>query len=104
MQSENYQTIKAAMKNRQQIVCVYQDYEREICPHCIGNNKNGEEQMLGFQFAGGSSKGLPEGGQWRCLEISKLSNVRARDGEWYTGNSHTRPQTCVKDVDFEVNG
>lgn len=104
MSTSNYQMIRAAIQNRQQIICDYQGYEREICPHSIGLNKLSGEQFLGFQFAGGSSKGLPPGGQWRCLEIAQLSNVRARDGAWHTGDSHLRPQTCVKQVDLEVIG
>ena len=104
MASANYTIIRGAMERRQQIVCVYQGHQREICPHCIGASKDGGEQMLGYQFAGGSSKGLPPGGEWRCLDVGQLRDVRARDGEWHTGDSHLAPQSCVKQVDFEIRG
>lgn len=104
MASMNYNIIRAAMQAKQVIHCTYQGYQREVCAHCIGLNKDGGEQVLAFQFAGGSSKGLPVGGQWRCLEISQLTSVRALPGVWHTGASHKKPNTCVKRVDFEVIG
>lgn len=104
MPSENYRIIRAAMEARQQIVCEYQGYERLLCPHCIGYGKNGGEQMLAFQFAGGSSKGLPPGGQWRCMDVRQMRSVQAREGEWHTGPRHLAPQTCVKEIDLEIYG
>lgn len=103
MPSQNYLIIRAAMEARQQIICDYQGYSREICPHCIGYGKDGREQLLGFQFAGGSSKGLEPGGQWRCMDISQMNNVHTRDGKWYTGITHGEPQTCVKNIDLEIH-
>ena len=104
MPSAAYDVIRSAMEARQQIICVYQGHTREICFHCIGYGKDGGEQALGFQFAGGSSKGLPPGGQWRCLDIGQLRDVQPRNGPWYSGENHAKPQTCVKDVHFEVMG
>ena len=104
MSSGTYQIIRAAMVARQQITCTYKGLSREICPHCIGINKYGAEQVLSYQFAGQSSKGLPAGGEWRCMEIGKMLNVQSRAGDWHTGNSHLRPQKCVKVVDLEING
>lgn len=104
MSSANYAIIRDAIQHKKQIIATYDGLVREMCPHCIGRNKEGAEQALLFQFAGGSKKGLPPGGQWRCLELSKLSNVSSRDGPWHTGQSHQKPQTCVKQIDVEVVG
>ena len=102
MPSATYKLIRSAMERKQQITCLYQGYTREICPHSIGLGKANEEKTLGFQFAGGSSKGLPVGGQWRCMDVNGMFDVRARDGDWHSGGFHTRPQTCVKLIDLEV--
>lgn len=102
MPSAVYQIVRDAILSKRQIVGTYDGHVREMCPHCIGRNKEGGEQALFFQFAGGSKTGLPPGGQWRCFDLTKLQNVSARDGQWHTGPSHTRPQTCVKQVDVEV--
>ena len=32
-----------------------------------------DEKALTYQFGGQSSKGLPPGGQWRCLWLAKVS-------------------------------
>ncbi|MFG1263896.1 hypothetical protein [Xanthobacter aminoxidans] len=99
--SETFQLFERAIEERKQIVCMYQGYPREICPHAVGWSDNGE-QALSFQFAGDSSKGLPPGGQWRCFELNQVQDAYLRDGPWYTGDSHKKPQKCVKDVALEV--
>lgn len=73
-----------------------------VCPHVIGKNKHGREQVLAFQFAGGSKSGLPPGGQWRCMPVSEILNVKLLDGPWHTGTDHAKPQTCVSVIDLEV--
>ena len=104
MPSSAYQAVRAAMQARSPAVCMYQGYEREICFHCIGYGGDGGEKALGFQYAGGSSKGLPPGGQWRCLDLGQLQQVRSKDGVWHSGEGHSKPQSCVKDVHYEVMG
>jgi hypothetical protein len=102
MSSPTFDVFLQAAKDRRQIVCNYQGRHREACPHVIGWGKDGSEMALVFQFAGDSSKGLPPGGEWRCLRLAEVANVVAQDGAWHTGLSHLRPQTCVKRVEFEV--
>jgi hypothetical protein len=102
MRSHAYDLFAAAMAGQKQIVCTYNGHRRELCPVILGHSR-GQEKALTFQFGGGSSKGLPRGGQWRCLFLAKVENVRLRDGEWHAGDSHTRPQGCVEIVDLDVN-
>jgi hypothetical protein len=102
MPSSNYGLIRAAMEKRWRIVCEYKGFMREICCHTLGLGKAGEQKVLGFQFGGGSSKGLPPSGEWRCLSVDEMQNVRAQSGEWHTRDIHDRPQFCVKQVDYEV--
>lgn len=101
MPSSAYALFRQAVLNKQQIVCTYQGYEREICPHCLGH-KSGREKALSFQFAGGSSSGLPPGGQWRCMFLDEVTNVRVKDGSWHTSPDHSRPNTCVDEIDVEA--
>lgn len=102
MTSATYDRIRDAIVSKKQVVATYNGHTREMCPHCIGLNKDGGEQALFFQFAGGSSKGLPPGGEWRCIPLAQLTIIDIRDGPWHRGVSHSRPQTCVKRVDVEV--
>ncbi len=74
------------------MTCSYDGRHRELCPHIIGTNKDGEEVVLAWQFAGESSGRLP---QWRCLKLKQRSRCQARDGEWFAGSSHQTTQTCV---------
>ncbi|HTW88960.1 MAG TPA: hypothetical protein VMD75_13240 [Candidatus Binataceae bacterium] len=101
MASSDYMTIRDAVLKQLTVTASYDGYSREFCPHAIGT-KNGEQHVLGYQFAGSSKSGLPPGGQWRCFVIARLQNVSTRSGPWRTGYSHTRPQACIDYVDTEV--
>jgi hypothetical protein len=90
------------MKRRKQIICTYDGYRRELCPVILGHSQQ-EEKALTYQFGGESRSGLPRGGEWRCLWLSKVTNARLRDGPWLAGSSHTQPQGCVETVDLDVN-
>ena len=90
------------MNLRKQVLCVYGGHPRELCPIILGHSQ-GQEKGLTYQFGGESGSGLPRGGEWRCLWLSKVSDVELRDGPWIAGSSHTRPQGCVEDVDLDVN-
>jgi hypothetical protein len=102
MQSATYSLIRAAIGNERQITCTYQGYYREICPHIIGR-KDGDERLLAFQFGGNTSSGLPPGGAWKCFSIAEMNDVKARDGRWHTGTSHSTSQKCVAEIDLDIN-
>jgi hypothetical protein len=102
MPSSTYTQFAEAMAGRKQILCTYDGLFRELCPIILGHSQ-GQETALTFQFGGQSSKGLPPGGQWRCLFLAKVGDVRLRDGPWHAGDSHTQPQGCVETVDLDAN-
>ena len=105
MSSNAYDVVRNAIANKHIIVATYQDHVREMCPHVIGR-KNGREQALFYQFGGTSSSGpiIPDAlKNWRCIPIDGLSNVSSKPGEWCTAANHSRPQTCVDEIDLEVD-
>jgi hypothetical protein len=100
MPSATYTLFRNAILAEQQVICTYEGRHRELCPHIIGANKGGEEVVLAWQFGGDSSGNLP---QWRCLRLAKVSDSRARDGRWHEGGSHRSEQTCVSEIDLDIN-
>ena len=100
--SSAYKLFQQAMTTRKQILCAYNGRPRELCPVILGHSQ-GQEKALTYQFGGQSEKGLPRGGQWRCLWLSKVRNIRLRDGPWHAGDRHDQPQDCVEIVDLDVN-
>jgi hypothetical protein len=90
------------MIGRKQVLCTYDGHPRELCPIILGHT-NAQEVALTYQFGGRSKSGLPPGGQWKCLRLSKVQNAQLRDGPWHAGSSHTQQQPCVKTVDLDVN-
>jgi uncharacterized protein (DUF4415 family) len=100
--SSAYKLFEQAMTTRKQILCTYNGRSRELCPIILGHSQ-GQEKALTYQFGGRSEKGLPPGGQWRCLWLSKVRNIGLRDGPWYAGDRHDQPQGCVEIVDLDIN-
>ena len=94
--------LKAAISKKPQVKANYDGYYRELCPHAIGW-KGGAHHVMSFQFAGQSSKPLPLGGQWKCMDVDKLEIISVCDGPWHTNNDHTRPQTCIDNIEIEVS-
>jgi hypothetical protein len=100
MPSSAYALFREAILAERQMTCRYDGRYRELCPHIIGHNKSGEEVALAWQFAGESSGRLP---QWRCLRLANVRNAQSRDGPWHEGGWHRSEQTCVSDIDLDIN-
>jgi hypothetical protein len=100
MPSVTYVFFRNAILSARQVVCFYDGRRRELCPHIIGTNKSGEEVVLAWQFAGESSGPLP---QWRCLKLAGVGEALAREGRWHEGRSHRSTQTCVSNIDLDIN-
>src|SRR5262249_60435745 len=82
--TDTFQLIHHAILKRQQIVAVYLDHTRFLCPHVLGY-KNGREQCLFYQFGGTSETDLGPAGSpsnWRCISVAGLSDVRGHDRAW----------------------
>jgi hypothetical protein len=100
MPSPTYALFRNAILHEQQVVCRYDGRSRQLCPHIIGTNKGGEEVVLAWQFAGTSSGRLP---QWRCLRLANVTDAHTRTGRWHEGGSHRTTQSCVADIDIDIN-
>lgn len=93
-----YRILAEAISSKQQVVARYHDEERVFSPHALGT-KRGAAHVLVYQFAGGSQSGLPPGGEWRCLEVGELSELRVEPGAWRTASNVFNPQSCLDEVE-----
>ena len=62
-------------------------------------------QVLCYQYGGDSESGLKPADasdNWRCLAVENLSQVERLDGPWQTAENHSRPQTCIVEVELDV--
>jgi hypothetical protein len=96
-----YNLLRSAIEKRMQVTCIYKGHQRFCCPHAIGTT-DGVPRVLVFQFGGTSSSGLPPAGEWRCMDIPSMIDISVRPGQWFTGDRHTKRQTCVKVVDLDI--
>ena len=101
MPSATYKLFEQAMRKRKPIVCMYHGHPRAICPIILGHTDEAEKALT-YQFDGSGSQGRVQG-RWKCLYLAEASNSEIIDGAWRSGDSHRTSQTCVKDVDLDVN-
>jgi hypothetical protein len=97
-----YTILVEAISTKQQVVARYHGEERIFSPHALGT-KRGVSHVLVYQFAGGSHSGLPSGGEWRCLHLDELSEIRLEPGAWRTAPNVFNPQTCLDEVEVVVD-
>jgi hypothetical protein len=100
--SATYDLFLRAVRERKQVVCVYQGKPRILCPVILGHSK-GAEKVLAFQIGGAASKPLPLGGAWKCMRVAEARGATLQDGKWAEGIEHGTAQTCVETVDYDVN-
>ena len=100
--SDAFRLFHQAILKRQQITCRYGGRYREVCPYVLGH-RDGKETALVFQFAGESSRDLPDRGEWRCFSLSEVRDAAVRGGRWHGASRHSTIQRCVVDVYVDVN-
>jgi hypothetical protein len=93
-----YQVLAEAIRSKQEVVARYAGVERVFSPHALGT-KRGAQHVLAYQFAGGSRSGLPPEGNWRCLDVAGLSDLRTVPGAWHTAPNVFNPQSCLDEID-----
>jgi len=98
-----YRSFWEAIRTRKQIICSYGGRHREVCPTILGYNKDEREAVLVFQFGGESTTRLPPGGEWRCFDLARVTDLRLRSGPWHGDARHSAPQPCIRYVDVDVN-
>jgi hypothetical protein len=93
-----YTTLAEAITGKQQVIARYHGRERIFSPHALGS-KRGGAHVLVYQYAGESERGLPPGGEWRCLNLDELSDIRLAAGVWRTASNVFNPQSCLDEID-----
>lgn len=97
--------IRRAMLHKSPIQAVYKERRRMLCPHVLGRNKDGRLQVLCYQFAGESSRGLEHGesaANWRCIPLDGLRSVELLDLPWRSGVKHSNIQTCIEYIELDA--
>ena len=100
-----YRIVRSAVETRRPISAVYHDRPRLFCPHRLGRNKEGQYRVLCYQYGGKSETGLKPIGSpenWRCIALDELRRVELLDGPWQTAPNHSRPASCIVDVDVDA--
>jgi hypothetical protein len=98
---DTYALLERAIAEREQVTATYNGLARAFCPHALGL-KGEVRHVLAFQFAGASKRGLPPGGDWRCFDIARLTNVATRPGPWHTDANLFNPQSCIDTIEALV--
>ena len=102
---EIYRLVRTAVISKRPIRAIYHGRDRWFCPHRLGRNHEGQIRVLCYQYGGESGSGLQVAGSpanWRCIALEKLSRVELLEDAWHTAPNHSRPQTCVAEVDEDA--
>jgi hypothetical protein len=100
-----YRLVRWAVVSKRPIRAVYQGRERWFCPHRLGRNREGQIRVLCYQYGGESRSGLQVAGSpanWRCVALEKLSRVQVLEDAWQSAPNHSRPQTCIAEVEVDA--
>jgi hypothetical protein len=100
-----YRLVWTAVANKQPIRATYKERPRLLCPHRLGRNQAGQRRVLCYQYGGDSESGLEPIGSpanWRCIVLEKLRAVELVEGSWKSAPNHSRPATCVVDVEIDA--
>lgn len=100
-----YRLVRTAVTSRRAIGALYEGHRRLLCPHRLGRNRAGQMRVLCYQYGGESRSGLGVTGSaanWRCMVVEKFRHVEVLEDSWQTAPSHSRPQTCVTDIDVDA--
>ena len=98
--------VRAAIIHRRPIAALYRGSRRWLCPHLLGWSRERRLLVLCYQYRGESVTGLKPPGDpdnWRCLALENLSQVELLDDPWQTAENYSRPQTCIEDVELDVD-
>jgi len=103
---EIYALLRTAASRKQAVAAVYDGLPRLLCPHVLGQNREGRLRAFCYQFGGNSGSGLrigPEGiGGWRCIAVDKLSQVALQPDAWRT-EPRSSQQSCVQEIDIDCD-
>ena len=97
-----YRLLAWAIENRVPLDCTYDGHPREICPVALGRSR-GHAVALVYQTGGETSRCLLRRPEWKCFQLSKLSDVEPAGRPWQAGASHRQAQSCVQIVDYDAN-
>jgi len=100
-----YRLVRTVVVSKRPIRALYRRRERWFCPRRLGRNREGQARVLCYQYRGESVSGLQAAGSpanWRCVALEKLSGVELVEDTWHTAPNHSRPQTCVAEVDVDA--
>jgi hypothetical protein len=98
--------VRAAIIHRRPLAALYRGRRRLLCPHLLRWNRQRRLRVLCYQYGGDSESGLePRGApdNWRCLAVENLSHLELLDGPWQTAENHSQPQTCIEEVELDVD-
>ena len=98
-----YDLMKQAIQTKTSVACSYRDHYRILSPHTLGKKK-GHYKVLSIQTGGDSSDGLRPTNEenWRCMFLDDILRPVAHDDPWETATNHSRKQTCIDEVHYEV--
>lgn len=87
--------IVKAIRDKLVVTAIYEGYSRVMCPYAIGT-KSGMLKGLFYQYEGEHKTDFPPAGQWLCIVLEDLGDLKVASGLWCMPRN--RPQTCIDQI------
>lgn len=93
----NIEILKNLIRDGYNLEFTYDGYKRVFCPHLIGWKK-GKLKLFGVQFGGSSSSPLKPNGNWKCLFVDKINNLKKIEKGFKTLSYRRGKSTCIDKI------
>ncbi|MBX3169841.1 MAG: hypothetical protein KF760_20725 [Candidatus Eremiobacteraeota bacterium] len=105
MESEAYQLLKQAFREKRAVGAGYDRHPRIFVVHALGWSRDHQERCHAWQFDGTSSQGTVPG--WRCFDVRGLESIVLGDPvasypQAVLPHNAGRPPICLARFDREV--
>ena len=98
--STAFRLLSEAIIKRKPVTLNYAGARRQVYPHILGHTAR-EERALVFEHDG--SKRNKRDGEWGCLRLSKVTDIKLQEAPWRAGKYPSATQRCVDKVYLDAD-
>ncbi|ASC07029.1 hypothetical protein WSS15_12140 [Acetobacter pasteurianus] len=97
-----YSILRTAIEQKKAVAFTLHDKPQVASPHALGKG-DGVEKVLMYRGVDAHEKRVPAQGQWDCIAVSELSDVKLlADEPFHQGHPDAAQRAGIREVDIEL--
>ncbi|ARW11635.1 MULTISPECIES: hypothetical protein [Acetobacter] len=97
-----YSILRTAIEQKKAVAFTLHDKPQVGSPHALGKG-DGVEKVLMYRGVDAHEKRVPAQGQWDCIAVSELSDVKLlADEPFHQGHPDAAQRAGIREVDIEL--